>query len=323
MGAIPSVCDNPRILVLRGGALGDFVLTLPVFQTLRTLWPAARIEMVGYPRIARLAVLGGWADAVRSLDEACMAALFADKGELSAELRRYIGSFDLVLAYVPDPDGVLRQNLLAAGARQVLSASVAVRDQHAVEQFLGPLRAAGWNVPEGLAPELRLSGAARARGRRRAGVGATPYVVFHPGSGSLKKNWPLANFLALAQEVQQRGRIPVFLAGEADAAIAAFLRAGGLPPGARLLEGLSVEQLAEVLAAAVTCVGNDSGVPHLAAAVGSAVVAIFGPTDPALWAPRGPCVRIVAPGPDSPGDLAAIPVSRVSAALDAVLACGD
>ena len=50
---------TPRILVLRGGAIGDFIVTLPVFRALRRRWPEAFIEIAGYPHIAELALAGG------------------------------------------------------------------------------------------------------------------------------------------------------------------------------------------------------------------------------------------------------------------------
>ena len=68
--------DN-RILVVRGGAIGDFVLTLPVLMALRRNLPSARLEVLGYTHIAGLAVAGGLADRVRGLEERGFATFFA------------------------------------------------------------------------------------------------------------------------------------------------------------------------------------------------------------------------------------------------------
>jgi heptosyltransferase-2 len=57
-----------KILVIRGGAIGDFILTLPVLSALRQQFPNAKLEVLGYPHIAQLAVTGGLADAVRSIE---------------------------------------------------------------------------------------------------------------------------------------------------------------------------------------------------------------------------------------------------------------
>jgi ADP-heptose:LPS heptosyltransferase len=105
------------------------------------------------------------------------------------------------------------------------------------------------------------------------------FAVIHPFSGSPRKNWPLEKFQRLARSLERR--MPVFwCAGREDPPL----------PGARYIEDLY--ELARWLARASLYVGNDSGVSHLAAAVGTPVLVLFGPTDPAVWAPRGPNVRI-------------------------------
>lgn len=106
------------------------------------------------------------------------------------------------------------------------------------------------------------------------------YIVIHPFSGSAKKNWPLERYRELARVLASR--MPVrWCAG----------------PEETLEDAVRIEDLHELacwLAGASVYVGNDSGIAHLAAAAGAPVVALFGPTDPVIWAPRGPHVRVVA-----------------------------
>jgi heptosyltransferase-3 len=105
-------------------------------------------------------------------------------------------------------------------------------------------------------------------------------AVIHPFAGSPKKRWPLERFQELAERLARR--MPVeWCAGPEDEL-----------PGARRFEDLY--ELACWLAAARIYIGNDSGPTHLAAAVGTPVVALFGPSDPVVWAPRGPRVAIAA-----------------------------
>jgi len=104
------------------------------------------------------------------------------------------------------------------------------------------------------------------------------FAVIHPFSGSSKKCWPLEHY----QELARRLDIPVrWCAGPEEA----------LPDAVRIDD---LYELACWLATARVYIGNDSGITHLAAAVGTPVVALFGPTDPRRWAPRGDRVRIVA-----------------------------
>lgn len=118
-------------------------------------------------------------------------------------------------------------------------------------------------------------------------------IVIHPFSGSARKNLPLATFRAVAAELP--GQVE-WCAGPHEP----------LPGAVRIA---NLYELACWLAGARLFIGNDCGIAHLAAAAGTPVVAVFGPTDPAMWAPRGERVRIVA------GDLEKIDTKEI---LDAV-----
>ena len=103
------------------------------------------------------------------------------------------------------------------------------------------------------------------------------FAVIHPFASSPRKRWPLAKF----QEVARQSRMPVrWCAG----------------PEEKLDEAVRIDNLYELacwLSTARVYIGNDSGISHLAAAVGTPVVVLFGPTDPAVWAPRGDRVRVL------------------------------
>ncbi len=278
---------RPRFLVLRGGAIGDFIFTLPALAALREAWPHAEIELVGYPHIAQLAALGGLVDRVASLDRARIARLYAAGRAADPELTAYIRAFDLVVSYLHDPLETVGENLRATGVAQVLSASPVAPPEHAADHLARPLEslaiyAAGRTPALSLPPADRVDGAARLRA---LGLDPARTVVLHPGSGSPRKNWPLAGYRALAGRLTARGLQPLFTLGEADTAEASALQdARGGPPR---VEGLDLCTLAGVLDAAAAFVGNDSGITHLAAAIGRPCLALFGPTDPAIWGPRG------------------------------------
>jgi heptosyltransferase-3 len=115
------------------------------------------------------------------------------------------------------------------------------------------------------------------------------FAVIHPFSGSARKNWPLDRF----RELAARLALPVRWCAGPEEAMEDAVRFENL------------YDLACWLASARVYIGNDSGITHLAAAVGTPVVAIFGPTDPAVWAPRGKDISLVA------GRLEDITVERV------------
>lgn len=282
-----AVCSHaPRFLILRGGAIGDFIATLPVLQALRAQWPAVNIEIWGYPHIAELAVAAGLAQSVVSLDRAEMARFFVPEPSFTDAQVAAIHSFDLVINYLHDPVGQVRSNLLLAGAKQVLSGSPIIKCGHAIPFLLEPLQALALYETD-LAPTLDLPEALRARGRERLralGLNGKPVAV-HPGSGSPAKNWPVERFVEIVRRLQARGDEVVAVIGEADAREAAALARE--VPEVPVLDQLSLVALAATLAECATFLGNDSGVTHLAAAVGLPVVVLFGPSDADTWAPRG------------------------------------
>ncbi|MCO5067894.1 MAG: glycosyltransferase family 9 protein [Kiritimatiellae bacterium] len=289
-----SSTGHPRLLVLRGGALGDLIVTLPVLSALRNRWPGAYIELVSYPYLAEIATVTGLADRVASLHAARIARFFALRPDLPDDLRAYMRSFDIVFNFFHDPEETVHINLETAGAPHVISASPLVKELHAVDHFLKPLESLAI-YEAGAAPALVLP-----RGEHEAGVarlapyrdGANPLWVIQPGSGSPKKNWPLGRFTELARRMKREHRLaPIFLLGEADDAAREGLTRNA--PDFPRLENLTVREVAQVLAAADGYIGNDSGISHLAAAVGARTFALFGPSNPALWSPRGPRATVL------------------------------
>jgi ADP-heptose:LPS heptosyltransferase len=270
-----------RITVIHMGAVGDLIQAMPLLRAVRLRWPQAPITIVGRPQRAALARLAGYADACADFDtfrrQPCdPAGLVIDFLGTAGKPGGTAGQV-LVMEPLPPPEWTESTAAwLLAQAREALG--------------LPP-------VPE--TPEIRVPDAAlRTAGAALAARGIRgTFAAIHPGSGSPRKNWPLDRFVEIAHCLRQEGRRQVvWLAGPAEA------ERGTLAPLGRretVLADLALEQVAGVLAAADLYVGNDSGITHLAAAVRrhdgrpTPTVALFGPTDPRAWAPRGPHVRIL------------------------------
>ncbi|MBN1556769.1 MAG: glycosyltransferase family 9 protein, partial [Lentisphaerae bacterium] len=289
-----------------------FIVTLPALAALRRRWPGAVVELTGYPHIANLARLGGLADRVRSLDEARVARFFSLRPDFPPEQAEEIRAFDLVLSYLYDPHEVLRGNMERLGVKQLIYGSPIVEEGHAVEHMQKPLEALAIYPEPGERPELVL-GRRRVRdAAQRLPAPGARVLALHPGSGSPKKNWPLTHFLELARRAREAyGLTPLFIHGEADRALVPEIAAAGValwPTG-------PLTELAPVLAACAGYVGNDSGITHLAACVGTPTVALFGPSDAARWAPRGRRVAVLEADPPTPEGLAALSVDAVLEAV--------
>lgn len=298
-----------RILVLRGGALGDFIVTLPALALLRQRWPDARIELAGNARAAALVAAGGLLDAVHSQHEARWSALYAE-GELPREFGGWLAGFDLVVNYWPDPDGVLRNRFPLREGQRFLSAGALPGRGPAAAHYCAPLAELGLETRSwfcGLERGHVIPGGLPAR-PPQAHAGA---IALHPGSGSPRKNWPLERWQELARHLRRmRPAAELWIiSGEAEPE-------GLLAEFGRPVRNLPLPDLAETLARCRLFVGHDSGVSHLAAACGVPGVLLFGPTDPAVWAPPAAHLTVIHRG----DTLAAITVSEVEGAVAAALA---
>ncbi len=313
-----------RILFIRGGGLGDFIVTLPTLRLLREKWPAAHIENLGHPRIAELAIGRHYLDGARSVNHGPLSAFFMPRAVLEPEWMDYVESFDLVLSYFYDPDHLFRTNLERCHPGQILTHAPRVPEKFgapAALHFAEILRPLGLGLALGddAASEVFPSPAdlAGAEAFLSGLAPGTRLVAIHPGSGGEKKNWPASSWAELGRRIVEAAPDAALLLieGEADPEPAQALAEAwkGLPLlRARLLP---LPILAAVLRRATLYLGHDSGVTHLAAASRRdlPVIALFGPTDPQIWAPPRAGVEVLR---DDSWQLGAISVERV---LDAAM----
>jgi heptosyltransferase-2 len=287
-----------RILVLRGGALGDFLVTLPALRLLRMQWPAARIELAGNARAAELGILGGYLDDAHSQHEARWSGLFADS-PLPPEFATWLETFDLVVNFWPDPDRSLARRFPVRPGQFYLAGSADPAIAPAARHFCEPLRTLGLQTDDYCSRlPLREPMPPRNSAPGWPGLGAVDVsgaaVAIHPGSGSPAKNWPAERWLELAGQIED----PILLVlGEAEherwsGSLLAQFRAAARE-SLEVADNLPLPVLADALARCRLFLGHDSGVSHLAAALGKPCALLFGPTDPAVWAPQGAQVQVI------------------------------
>ena len=292
-----------KILVVRGGAIGDFILTLPAITALRTTFPDTHLEVLGYPVVAELARAAGMIEAFRSIEARPLARFFARQAKLDDEWSAYFESFNLIISYLYDPDQIFQTNVGRASKAQFIQAQHRPHEQedlHATAVFLKPLEklaifdadpVARIVVPaaEVLPPEN--------------------WLAVHPGSGSEKKNWPETKWMAFLETLLQNSdRNLLLVGGEAEGERLQRIARSVPSPRLRIAEKLPLAQLAGLLSQCRGFVGHDSGITHLAAAVGCRVLALWGPSRRAIWQPLYPAVTIIeAPS----GDLHQLEVGTV------------
>jgi ADP-heptose:LPS heptosyltransferase len=304
-----------RILVIRGGAIGDFILTLPALKALRDMRPQAHMEILGYKHIAVLAENRFYAQAVRSIEYGLLARFFARNSELPAELDDYFASFDLIVSYLYDPDRIFETNLRRCGVENLICgpARIAENAGHAARQLAQPIEELGIKVVD-FAERIFPSTEDREFAREFLASMPQPIIAIHPGSGSHEKNWPSDKWIGLFSQTNGFADVErlLVISGEADETQTDQLEREWNNRGVRFAKNLSLPRLAAVLEHAMF-IGHDSGISHLAAAAGANCVLLFGPTSPDVWAPKNDNVQVLR----SPsGRLGDVGIDSVKAAVE-------
>ncbi len=308
---------RPRILVIRGGAIGDFVLTLPAIKLLRENFPDAHLEILGYKHIVALAEGRYYADATRSIEYAALSRFFIPDTELAPDLIEYFGSFQQIVSYLFDPDQFFENNLRRCGVKHFLHISPKLDDSaHAAQQLARPLESLALYLEDASAT-LHPNDADKKFADEffaKSKILCSKIIAIHPGSGNEKKNWPLQNWLALGDWLFTLSPQPALLliGGEADYATLNALRSAWKNQPLLVARDLPLHHLAALLERVNVFIGHDSGISHIAAAAGARCVLLFGPTDPDIWAPANKNVRTIA---SAEADLAKLEVNTVKAAL--------
>jgi len=301
---------RPRriLLVRQHNQMGDMVCATPCFRAVHEKWPDAEIALVTAP-VNRQVVA----------HNPHLHRLFLFEQRLwrrPAGLRAFIGE---IRAWSPDLAIVLNSVSFSAtsaflglwsGARHVIggdgapfgsrvSEAFSLRlpsspelDRHAVDHSLAPLASVGITTGDRStvvvpSPEQQ----AQADQVRTELMPPGPYWALHPGAGKRQNVWPPARFAAVARAVAARGMPVLVLHGPADReSLAGFQAAFAAEAGAApvlVAPPLPVGAGAALIAGAERFLCNDTGVMHVAGAVGTPTLALFGPTDPELWSPPG------------------------------------
>jgi len=263
--------------MIRPGGIGDCILSLPALEHLK----ADQTEVWVRSEVAPLI---RFADRVQPIASMGLDLLGLPGVEPPPGVIGRLREFDSIVSWYGSNRPEFREHVQALDLPFEFHPALPPPGEHihAADFFLRQAGGAGAAIP-------RISCPAAASG---------DFAVTHPFSGGARKNWPLERFRELAARLP----LPVrWCAGPEEA----------LQDAVRMTD---LYELGCWLRGARLYIGNDSGITHLAAAVGTPVVAIFGPTNPAVWAPRGDQVQVLS------GDLSAIGVEPVLAASIQALA---
>jgi len=293
-----------RVLVVHAGALGDSVMVWPLLRALA----GAGASVTFAARLSHARLASRCIDSARitpaNADTPPFTRLWMDDSALRDDAESRDERYDAVLTFLADDSAATGRDWLAAAARRWPGAQIAPVGPPASES-----REALWG-------RARVADLGAVRARPNAGGP----IVLHVGAGSPAKRWPLDRFIGLRDRLaHDTGMLVRIIAGEVEAdRFTSPERASFAAAGGRMLADL--DALAAELGAAALVVGNDSGPAHLAAQLGVPTLALFGPTDPRVWAPVGALVGVL--GPSLPGPIDAIPVDAAVAAATDLLTAG-
>ena len=310
-----------RLLVIRGGAIGDVILTLPALGALRQAFPEAILDLMGNPNRLVLAQHPAYAHRLLDMERWDIYRLFSQGARVSAHLAAYLSTCKMILAYLPVSDDIFAQRLrsFCAGPVTVWSPHPPT-GLHCSEHLLRPV-VARLSSPAHPCPRIHLDPLAVAvaeRFWRTVGLPATGVIAVHPGSGGLHKLWPVAGWQQVLAWIAHH-RLPCLLvSGPAERERVATLLQGAPPYPWPCAEQFPLPHLAALLARCHVFVGHDSGMTHLAAAVGTTTLALFGPTDPLVWGPRSRRSCVLWPQPPAPLTLETLPPAVVIDVLAAL-----
>ena len=305
-----------RGLILQPGAIGDCILTLPLAAFMKEWLQLGGIDVLGHTEYVGILPGRTCIDSVRCIDSIDLHRLFAKTKAFELRDRdpliNAFADYAWIATFLGGPNSDFEENLIftanCSHSAEVITLSMKPPGDFSghltdfyIRQFVGQsglsLQACSVLTNEGF---IRATKADKDRGKELLGEAGLDsrkeLVVIQPGSGGQRKCWHLDNFLSVAQELLSEGIQVVFLLGPAEVerfSNAVVKRMSGV---AKCLTDLSLTQVLGLLNCADWFIGNDSGITHLAAGLGVRTLAVFGPTDPAVYKPVGPAVTVFTSG---------------------------
>ena len=271
-------------LLVRFGGLGDLLVTLPSIRFLRAKFPDAHLTMVSRKQYGDLFLEARVVDEVIPEDNRRLLPFFETEASLNSDFAGWLGSFDSIMAWTQGnpEDFLFKAPGIQAGSVQPCVIQADPGKTEPLSRVFFRKTAASLGESASLRIErwsrLPLPGVSRDVG---------PKIVIHPGSGSEAKRWPLRNFLKIIEELGEKKIAGALVTGKAEENMTSSIEETALPLNWTWIRYPSILALARLLSAAALYLGNDSGVTHLAAACGAAVVALFRSEFASAWRPLG------------------------------------
>lgn len=309
-------CQEPRKgIILHAGAIGDCLLTLPLAAFIKRTCGLTQMHYMGRLDAAGFYSRRSCIDFVRAMESVPLHRLFEPQAEFTLDdpdrlIAAFMG-YEQVVSFLgaghPDYEQNLLMTVLSSHSAEVTTLPLAppAGDEH-ISAFYIRSFAEQIGIEAGevdlQAVWLTATSEDQWAGRDRlqeSGIDPDASVaVIHPGSGGRHKCWHFENFICLSEELSGHGVQPLFLFGPAEEERLGPEIRGRFQKTAPVFSELELAEVLQILSQADVFIGNDSGISHMAGAMGKKTCAIFGPTNSRLYRPLGPSVTVFEAQPE-------------------------
>ncbi|MHC4571367.1 MAG: glycosyltransferase family 9 protein [Planctomycetota bacterium] len=301
-----------RGVILQPGAIGDCILTLPLAEFMKDCLGLGGIDILGHTEYIGILPGRTCVDGIRSMDSVDLHRLFTETKAFDLAdgdaLISIFANYAWIVTFLGEADSDFEQNLIftanCSHSAEVITLSMKPSEKFSghvadfyIQQFVtqSGLSLGHWRVRKAKSL-IKATKADINRGRELLEEINVDFsenlVVIQPGSGGSNKRCHLDNFLTVAKELVSKGIEVIFLLGPAESEQFSAGMIKKISNVAKYLTDLSLTGVLGLLSCADGFVGNDSGITHLAAALGVRTIAVFGPTNPDVYRPIGPAVTV-------------------------------
>jgi heptosyltransferase-3 len=301
-----------RALIIQPGAIGDCILTLPLAAFMKNALHLGSVDFLGHTEYVGIFPGRTCIDSISSIDSIDLHRLFMDSKEFVLADRdpliKTFSEYSWIISFLGEPESNFEKNLIfTTNCSQnseviTLSSEPSGRQAEHISDFFIRQFSSQCDIPSDkpfIFKQDCLIKATKtdiAKGKELLWeFGLEPQkklVVIQPGSGALNKCWNLENYLSITSELRSKNTQVVFLLGPAELERFGNETIQNLTNATKCLADLALSDVLKILTCTDAFIGNDSGITHLAAAMGINTLVVFGPTNPVLYKPIGPNVRV-------------------------------
>ena len=284
---------KPNALFIHNAAVGDFIIACRLIEFCNERLEQFRWSYLGKTSHGKLAKALGLIADFDNFEVAGWHQLFAPDCRIADQIKKVMPRFDLIINAVTGPNTIFAQNiktLCPAGRIFHVDPKMPPDFKGHIFKYLASSLRIG---PVNELPQTAFPVDPKLLQEIKPVSPDQPLIIFHPGASTPKKRWPIVNFISLAKKVKEKENQAIILLGQVELEQFKKEEINLLRSAGKLFINYPLEKLAAILTQAKQYIGNDNGISHLSAAVGTDTVVVFMQKNFQHWRPLGPKVQIM------------------------------